>query len=73
MPLQIVMDRSGDARYHFNEDDDAAVARAQQRFDSLMRNGFTAARRVSPGEVERIRSFDRRTEETLFFPQLVGG
>ena len=48
-------------------------ARAEQRFRQLTSAGFTAAVRTGPGEISRIKSFDPTAEETLFFPQLVGG
>lgn len=73
MPVQIVMDPSGDARFFFHEKDDAALARAEQRFKNVTRQGFTAARRVSSNSVAKIHSFDRLAEETLFFPRLAGG
>jgi hypothetical protein len=48
-------------------------AQAEQRFRQLTNVGFTAAVRTGPGEVSHIKSFDPTAEETLFFPQLVGG
>jgi hypothetical protein len=35
--------------------------------------GFTAAFRDAAGKATVTRSFDPTAEETLFFPQLVGG
>ena len=70
---QIVMDHTGDTRHHFDAKDSQALAKAEERFEELMRLGFTAAVRTAASEVTRVRSFDPTAEETLFFPRLVGG
>jgi len=69
--MQIVMDPTGDSRHHFNPHDAQEVAKAERRFYELTHVGFTAAARTGPGQVSR--SFDPSTEETVFFPRLVGG
>jgi hypothetical protein len=73
MAIQIVMDRTGDSRHHFNPQDVQELAKAEQRFYELTKAGFTAAVRTGAGQTTRIRSFDPTAEETLFFPRLVGG
>ena len=73
MASQIVMDRTGDSRHTFDNQDRAEVAKAEQRFRELTGAGFTAAVRSGPGEQRVIRSFDPTAEETLFYPRLVGG
>jgi hypothetical protein len=73
MAKQIVMDQMGDRRYVFNPQDVQELAQAEQRFRQLTNVGFTAAVWTGPGEVSHIKSFDPTAEETLFFPQLVGG
>jgi len=73
MAIQIVMDRTGDSRHHFDPNDAQELARAEQRFHELTKVGFTAAIRTGPGQVSQIRSFDPTAEETVFFPRLVGG
>ena len=73
MAVQIVMDRTGDARHSFDAGDRAAVEKANQRFMELTKAGFTAAVRTGPGEQRVIRNFDPSVEETLFYPRLVGG
>jgi hypothetical protein len=73
MAIQIVMDRTGDSRHHFDPNDAQELARAEQRFYELTKVGFTAATRTGPGQVSQIRSFDPIAEETVFFPRLVGG
>lgn len=73
MAVQIVMDRSGDSRNHFNANDAQDPARAEQRFCELTNDGFTASVRTGPGQVSQIRSFDPTAKETVFFPRLVGG
>ena len=73
MAIQIVMDRTGDSRHHFNSHDAQDLAKAEQRFYELTNAGFTAAVRTGPGQTLHIRSFDPNAEETVFFPRLVGG
>jgi hypothetical protein len=73
MAIQIVMDRTGDSRHHFDPNDAQELAKAEQRFYELTKVGFTAAIRTGPGQVSQIRSFDPTAEETVFFPRLVGG
>jgi hypothetical protein len=71
--VQIVMDRTGDARHRFDARDRAALEKANKRFMELTNAGFTAAVRTGPGEQRVIRNFDPSAEETLFYPRLVGG
>jgi hypothetical protein len=73
MHTQIVMDPTGDSRYHFDADDQALVAEAERRFVELTRAGFTAAKRNAAGKSELIREFDPAVKETLFIPRLKGG
>jgi hypothetical protein len=73
MPVQIVMDRTGDTRHTFDAGDRAAVEKAEKRFIELTGAGFIAAVRSGPGEQRIIRKFDASAEETLFHPRLVGG
>ena len=73
MAIQIVMDRTGDSRHHFNPDDAQELAKAEQRFYELTKVGFSAALRTGTGQVSQIRSFAPNAEKTLFFPRLVGG
>jgi hypothetical protein len=49
MASQIVMDRTGDTRHVFNNQDRAEVAKAKQRFRELTGAGFTAAVRSHGG------------------------
>lgn len=73
MPLQIVMDATGDTRHDFDAADKVAVAEARKRFQELTDAGFIAARRTGNGTSELIRQFDATAQETLFIPRLVGG
>lgn len=73
MAIQIVMDRTGDRRHHFDPNDARELAKAEQRFYELTGAGFTAAVRTSAGQASRLQSFDPNAEETVFFPRLVGG
>lgn len=73
MPTQIVMDLNGDSRYQFSSDDARAVAKAEKRFNELVGAGFLVAERTSAGEARLTKSFDPKSNETLFFPRLVGG
>jgi hypothetical protein len=73
MPVQIVMDVTGDTRHDFDVNDEAAVAEAKKRFQELTDAGFVAAKRIGAGTSELARSFDPTAQETLFFPRLKGG
>jgi hypothetical protein len=72
MATQIVMDRTGDTRHHFDPENAADLVEAEKRFEDLTTRGFVAAKRTSSGQTTKLRSFDP-TEETLFFPRMVGG
>ena len=73
MAIQIVMDHNGDSRHQFEPCDVEALAKAEERFRTLTKAGFTAAVRTATGESTKISSFDPSAEETLFLPRLVGG
>jgi hypothetical protein len=73
MALQIVMDHHGDSRHYFDPNDADALAKAEKRFKELTGRGFTAAVRISSGEVAKINSFNPTAEETVFYPRLIGG
>jgi hypothetical protein len=73
MATQVVMDHTGDSRHQFDPADAAAVAEAEERFKMLTGFGFTAAKRLSEGKSEVLKSFDPTAEETLFIPRLKGG
>jgi len=73
MRVQIVVDRTGDSRHVFDEADQAAVQKAEQRVKMLVEQGFTPAHRIATGAVEKLTHFDSSAEETLFFPRIVGG
>jgi hypothetical protein len=73
MATQVVMDHNGDSRHQFDPCDVRGLAEAEQRFKKLTGAGFTAAVRTATGESTKMRSFDPKAEETLFFPRLVGG
>ncbi len=66
MPVQIVMDRTGDTRHLFDADDRTAVEEAKKRFMELTGTGFTAAVRTGLGEQRIIRSFDPSAERRCF-------
>jgi hypothetical protein len=50
-----------------------APERSLKRFKQLTGLGFTAAARLGEGEIQVVKSFDQRVEETLFIPRLKGG
>ena len=50
MAIQIVMDRTGDSRHHFDPRDAQEVAKAERRFYELTNLGFTAAARSGPAD-----------------------
>lgn len=73
MATQIVIDQTGDTRHHFDPCNDGQLLEAERRFKDLTGRGFTAAKRTSPGQTTKLRSFDPTAEETVFFPRMVGG
>ena len=73
MAMQIVMDHNGDTRHHFDPNDADALAKAERRFKELTGQGFTAAVRITSGEVAKTSLFNPTAEETVFFPRLIGG
>ena len=74
MGIQIVMDRNGDTRRHFDSNDAKSVASAKEMFDSLTKQGYRAVALAANGEQgELLNRFDAKTERTLFIPQLKGG
>lgn len=73
MPVQIVMDPTGDTPHHFEFNDEVAVAEAKKRFEALTDAGFIVAKRTGNGTSELIRQFDPSVQETLFIPRLMGG
>ena len=50
-----------------------ALLKAEQRFNELMKGGYTAAVRSPTGDPTIVRKFDPAAKETLFYPRLVGG
>jgi len=73
MPVQRVMDHTGDTRHEFKLDDADGIAAAEKRFKELTGVGFTAAERTGNGESKVVRSFNPNAEETIFVPRLQGG
>jgi hypothetical protein len=73
MASLIVMDHTGDTRHQFDPSDAQAVSKAEKRFRTLAKAGFTAAVRGPTGDIAVTRTFDPTAEETLFYPRLVGG
>ncbi len=71
MPIQIVMDRSGDTRHEF---DAADLARAEERFRDLTKRVYIAVALGKNGaENTLLRTFDPQVDRTLFIPRLEGG
>jgi hypothetical protein len=73
MATHVVMDQTGDTRHWFDPNDTEALSKAEKRFKSLTTVGYTAAVRDAAGKATVTRSFDPTTEETVFYPRLVGG
>jgi hypothetical protein len=74
MHAQIVMNHLGDTRHEFDPADQAATARAEERFRNLTARGFRAialGKNEQPGKL--LGDFDPQIEQTLFIPQLEGG
>jgi hypothetical protein len=73
MAIQIVMDQTGDRRHQFDPRNADELAEAEKRFNNLTGSGYTAAARTAVGETIKVNSFDPATQETVFYPRLVGG
>ena len=73
MPQHHVMDHTGHTTIDFDAANAEMLADAQKRFEELIGNGYTAAKRTGPGELEQVRTFDPSIDETVFTPRLVGG
>jgi hypothetical protein len=73
MSTQIVMDHTGDRRHQFDPQNARELAEAEKRFKELTEMGFTAGERTTTGDTIKVTSFDPATQETVFFPRLVGG
>jgi len=73
MPVQFVMDHSGDTRHWYDATHERSLSEAKERFRQLSKRGYIAAVRQQEGSSRIIRSLEPTAEETLFFPRLVGG
>jgi hypothetical protein len=73
MPVQTVMDHTGDTRHQFDAADLKQVEEAEERFKRLTGFGFTAAARLDEGKSRVLKTFDPTVAETLFIPRLIGG
>lgn len=74
MPVQIIMDSSGDSRHEFDLGNPGSIAEAEQRFRSLTAKGYRAV--AFAADEERgtvINDFDPEARKTVFIPRLVGG
>lgn len=73
MPVQIVpTTEDGDKRFEYAVDDAQAVAKAMQRFNTLVKEGRMAAGRAADGSLTKLEVFDPNVD-TLFVPQRAGG
>ena len=70
MCVQIILNRSGDARHVFDPARADDLARAQERFSRLVTRGYSAFDRQSG---RRLTQFDPAATETVFVPLLCGG
>jgi len=73
MSVQIIMDRTGESRFEFDPADEAAVAKATERFKELTGLGYTAAEKTGQGTSRKVTEFEPTATEVLFMPRLVGG
>jgi hypothetical protein len=73
MPLQIIMDSTGDTRHLFDLTDETAVADAERRFRMLTGKGYRAVRLTAGQTGVVLEKFDPSADETLFIPPLQGG
>ena len=74
MAVQIIMDRNGDTRHEFDQNNPASLESAMERFDRLTSQGYRAIALKKNGNSGRLLDgFEPQVERTLFIPQLKGG
>lgn len=73
MAKHLIMDQTGHSTIEFNPANRADLAKAEARFNALMKRGMTPAVLKPDGHHQVTRTFDPTAEQTLFIPQLKGG
>ena len=73
MSALLIMDHTGHSTFEFDPKNSAAVAEAMERFEALIKQGYTAAERTGSGTQRKVTKFDPNRTETMFHPRLIGG
>jgi hypothetical protein len=73
MAIQIVMDRTGGGRHHFNSHDAQELAKAEQRFYELTKVGFAAAVRIVKVRSARSDCSSRTRKRSSSCPSWLAG
>jgi hypothetical protein len=73
MAKQLVMDQTGHTEHVFDKANKVELSAAMERFDDLVKKGYTPAVLKADGNHQVTRKFDPTADQTLFIPQLQGG
>ena len=69
-----IADRNGDTTVSWETTNQEQVAAAQQQFEALVKQGFTAYAFKNAGEAGEVtKTFNPEVERILVMPQVVGG
>ena len=68
-----VLDRTGHTTVRWNTDLQATVDAANQRFNELLGQGYTAFAMSDTAHGEMTTTFDPHAETTILVPRMVGG
>ena len=68
-----IMDRTGHTTVGWSTDLQETVEAANQRFNDMLKEGYTAFRLQDTKTGEQIAEFDVSAESILMIPRLVGG
>jgi hypothetical protein len=72
MATHSVMDQSGHKTFDFDPADSAALSEAQERFNQLLEQGYSAFEKIGEGQSSRLKQF-KVAPDVLFIPHLAGG
>ena len=73
MAKHLIMDQTGHSTVEFDKTNTVDLKEAMERFDNLVKKGYTPAELKADGNHSVTRTFNPEAEQTLFVPQLKGG
>ena len=70
-----ILDRTGDTKLEWNQENEAEVANARETYDRLVTRGHHRAFRLdsSGGKAQRMDAFDPRAQSMILVPHVAGG